>query len=89
MDSAEKRAVCLHLVGDVHWTVMLVHGFVFASDYMMPIAHRLATLSRVSAVDLPRVWPKGQALPAGDRAPLATASWRIAWYRTLDTPLSF
>lgn len=36
-----------------HCPVVLVHGFVLASDYMMPIAQKLAPLCRVYAVDLP------------------------------------
>ena len=33
--------------------VVLIHGFVLASDYMMPIAHVLAPLCPVYALDLP------------------------------------
>src|SRR5215217_1273573 len=36
-----------------HAPVVLIHGFVLASDYMMPIAHKLAPLCRVYALDLP------------------------------------
>jgi len=36
-----------------HRPVVLMHGFVLASDYMMPIAHVLAPLCHVYALDLP------------------------------------
>jgi 2-hydroxy-6-oxonona-2,4-dienedioate hydrolase len=36
-----------------HPPVVLIHGFVLASDYMMPIAHMLTPLCRVYALDLP------------------------------------
>ena len=36
-----------------HSPIVLIHGFVLASDYMMPLAHMLAPLSRVYALDLP------------------------------------
>lgn len=36
-----------------HRPIVLMHGFVLASDYMMPVAHVLASLYHVYALDLP------------------------------------
>jgi 2-hydroxy-6-oxonona-2,4-dienedioate hydrolase len=34
-------------------SIVLVHGFILASDYMMPVAHALSPWRRVYAMDLP------------------------------------
>lgn len=51
-----KAGLLYTRVGGVHFShspIVLVHGFVLASDYMMPMARALAPFCRVYAVDLP------------------------------------
>ena len=62
--------------------VVVVHGFVLASDYMMPVATALSPFSRAFALDLP-----GYGLSEKPRRPLslpALADSLAEWMRALD-----
>jgi pimeloyl-ACP methyl ester carboxylesterase len=66
-------------------TVLLVHGLVISSRYMMPIARQLAPWGRVYAVDLPGY---GESEKPG-RAPSVASggggkSFVRAWRRPLE-----
>ena len=63
-------------------TVVVVHGFVLASDYMMPVATALSPYSRTFALDLP-----GYGLSEKPSRPLslpALADSLAEWMRALD-----